>query len=110
MNRADIPKGCVKLCERGCKAEIVFAESDGGKAVPLDVAPVRGGTYRLTLAEGTQRKLVTSTVAAHLAFGRQDLHRNHFETCPNAAQFSKKAAPRKRTTPRKASSYTRNGE
>lgn len=95
MNRDNLPPGAIEKCT-SCKAEIVFATIAGAKqakAKPIDVAPDAQGTHRLEpSAQGARSGLRAVLVQPHLAFGRTDLHRLHFATCPTRAQHRRTPA------------------
>lgn len=60
---------------KACGALIFFAKTREGKAIPLDAKPIRG----FTVDAGGVANYTPAPV-----------HRTHFETCPNAADFRKK--------------------
>jgi hypothetical protein len=69
-----------------CRAPVVYARTEKYALMPIDAEPAPGGTYLLRVDEtGTVH---ASAVPAKLAFGRVDLHRSHYATCPNAAGHS----------------------
>ena len=61
---------------RSCGADIVWAKTTKGKAIPLDPAPVEGGNIYLSADDVA---LVTTP-------GERPLHVSHFTTCPQAAE------------------------
>lgn len=71
---------------RSCNAEIIWAETAGGKRMPLDVEPVIPdirGLQVLIPGRGDQGEdLVRSATADDVALTR--FYRSHFATCPNA--------------------------
>lgn len=68
-----------------CGAEIVWARSEGGRAMPLDAEPVEGGNVEL-LADGTAIVLKKEEAASYLP---GTLRKSHFATCPHAARHRK---------------------
>lgn len=81
---------------RSCGAQVIWCETAGGRAMPVDAVPVPGGNIAIgtrPLQRGPGRPLV-STVAKELAFGRRDLRKSHFATCAQASKWR-----RKRSTP-----------
>lgn len=65
---------------RSCQAEIIWAQTSGGKKIPLDAQPVvaRGG---FRLAEDRRGQTVALNVGT--------VYVSHFATCPNAGQHRK---------------------
>lgn len=62
---------------RGCKAPIIFAVTEQGRTIPLDV---RAPTYRVKQEDdGTLRAQRTRGVLV-----------SHFATCPKASAFSRR--------------------
>lgn len=70
---------------RSCGADIIWVVNTNGKKVPLDEKPITGPVYDIRgTFDGTQ-------IAAPVAIdppGRP-LFRSHFETCPDAKDWSK---------------------
>ena len=72
-----------------CRAEIVWARTNAGKSMPLDLEPSESGTMILVLrhAEGGGVKVVCFFKKAGEALTRGEKRRaSHFSTCPNAEQ------------------------
>lgn len=69
---------------RSCQAPIIWAESTTGARIPLDEKPITGPVYTL------DKDLLGETVANPVrpAPGAE-VHRSHFETCPDAKDWSK---------------------
>jgi hypothetical protein len=72
-----------------CGADIVWARTLNGKAMPLDAQPNAAGAV-LLYSDGTCRVLksperLTGDHAEHR-------HDSHFSTCPNAAQHRRRSA------------------
>lgn len=77
---------------KSCNAPIRWCVTEGGKAMPVDLMPVRGGNITLR-DEGVR------TVAVYvqpLLEPEEDKGRphyvSHFATCPNATQHRRKAS------------------
>jgi len=73
---------------KSCPAQVIWAETERGKAQLVDAQPVQGGNIRLTAREG--RPPLSQVVPADRAFGRTDLRLAHFVTCPQAAAHRRK--------------------
>lgn len=73
---------------KSCSAPILWSTTEHTlKAMPVDAEPVAGGNIAITERAG---KRIASVVAPALAFGHRDLHKSHFQTCPNAASHRKR--------------------
>jgi hypothetical protein len=75
---------------RSCDASIIWCTT-GSKSMPVNAEPERGGNLALEPTQGTPRVRV---VDAKHAFGRTDLRKSHFATCPQASTWR-----RNRSTP-----------
>jgi len=84
----------VNACTR-CKAEIIWAETENGKPMPLDPEPVEDGNVTLhkrrvgiPVAVVLGRKQLDNLHAHAVRFGPPVvLYRSHFASCPFADQF-----------------------
>jgi hypothetical protein len=63
---------------RSCGAPIIFAQTDGGKTIPVDAAPQKRVVLRPV-------DLPNEPPVAQVV----DTYVSHFATCPNAAQHRK---------------------
>jgi len=70
-----------------CAALIIWATTERLKLMPVDVEPVAGGTIAIDHRDGRTYARVVD--AKHL-FGRTDLHKSHFATCPDAGSWRRK--------------------
>lgn len=61
---------------RGCGAQIVWAETDAGKRMPID-------------AKGEKRFTMTTTGPARYRVSMIETFTSHFATCPKAEHFRK---------------------
>lgn len=71
-----------------CSAEIIWAQSETGKPMPVDAEPVAGGNVELQLPDDPR----DPPVAHVLRKGESKpppLYVSHFTTCPNAALHRK---------------------
>lgn len=75
---------------RSCGAPIIWCTT-GSKSMPVNAEPEPGGNLAVEPTGATPRARL---VGAKHAFGRTDLHKSHFATCPHAAKWR-----RKRSTP-----------
>lgn len=66
---------------KSCNAPIRWAQTEAGRAFPLDAQPVLGGNVELTTV--TNRHGARVEVARVVADGEW---RTHFQTCPQADQ------------------------
>lgn len=70
---------------RSCSAQVIWTETERGKAMPVDAEPAPGGNLALWLdGKGDVRSRV---VGPKHAFGRTDLRLSHFIRCPQAKQW-----------------------
>jgi hypothetical protein len=77
---------------RSCGAAIVWrTHAHTARRAPLDAAPSAQGNCRL-LPDGA-----TYEVVSRGEVGAPGLHTNHFTTCPNAAQWSRRASAKEST-------------
>jgi len=75
-----------------CRAPIRWTVTEHGKAMPVDYAPVRGGNIVLR-DEGTRTVAIVAQPLLETPEERARPHYlSHFVTCPNAAQFRRKAS------------------
>lgn len=72
---------------RSCPAQIIWAVTERDKPMPVDAEPSLEGTV---LLEQTGSRLVARVLPAHRAFGRRDLRKSHFVTCPQADQWRRR--------------------
>jgi hypothetical protein len=70
---------------RGCGADILWAKSARGSAIPLDAEPGPSGTMVL---EGDGP--VAVNVGPPTLFDRRPRYVSHFSTCPQAAEFRRR--------------------
>ena len=69
---------------RSCPAKVIWAVTERDKPMPVDAEPSLEGTV---LLEQQGPRLVARVLPAHRAFGRKDLRKSHFATCPDAASW-----------------------
>lgn len=67
-----------------CSAPLLWAETEGGKRIPLDPTPVSNGNIEL-IGQGKARYVVPDVNATPMR------HVTHFSTCPSARQHRKAA-------------------
>ena len=73
---------------RGCGAEIAWLHMPSGKAMPIDVTPVRhAGKAVLWLDDGVGRGRQAFAGPDGVTVG----HESHFATCRDRAQFRRRA-------------------
>jgi len=84
-----IPEHMVHRCST-CKARIVWLRHcDTAKAAPVDVEPDdKIGSLVIDIGRGTYRYVPTGD----RAYCQEDLHTNHFATCPYADQHRPKGS------------------
>lgn len=80
---------------KGCNAEILFATTDNGRKMPVDILPNNDGnviiTSRLECGELEYFAHVLSPATAKSYDGdRTRLHMPHFVTCPKAQRFRRR--------------------
>lgn len=68
---------------RGCGAEIFWAETTAGRAVPLDAKP------ESRFVGSGSKTIATSTTPSRDVVKLQDTYLSHFATCPKAGEFRK---------------------
>jgi hypothetical protein len=73
-------------CE-GCKAPIIWAITDNGRHMPVDIEPVgpNSGNVLLTGPPRAPRAEVVRNPAK--LFGKANVYRSHFVTCPYAERY-----------------------
>lgn len=69
---------------RSCDAEIIWAVTDSGKNMPLDVGPAERPSGLFTLDTTCEPPHATSAAG-------QPVYLSHFVTCPNADAHRKSA-------------------
>lgn len=73
---------------RACHAEIVFAGTVNGRAMPVDLLPEPGGNVRLLDRDGLAIAEVLGPLEQQIAEDAgEHLHWPHHATCPNADEF-----------------------
>jgi hypothetical protein len=70
---------------RSCDADIVWASTGGGKAMPVDVALADDGNVELTRTNGHRGP--TATVLTGPSLFPVPLRKAHFVTCPQASEW-----------------------
>jgi hypothetical protein len=70
---------------RSCSAQVIWATTDKGKAMPVDAEPAEKGN--VALSTNDKGRVIARVVPPHLAFGRKDLRLSHFVRCPQARQW-----------------------
>lgn len=71
---------------RSCGADVIWATKSDGKKLPLDAKPITGPLYS-TIGEGGE------TACARVdRLPPGQCYRSHFETCPDAKQWTKPKA------------------
>jgi len=84
----DSPQWTTTAC-RSCGKPVVFAITDKGKEMPLDAEPSDDGTLKLyRFGSGEVRCSVVKP--DHLRYGRKDLRKSHFASCPEAKKWRKR--------------------
>lgn len=68
---------------RSCEAEIIWATSTTGKAIPLDAQPTANGN--LSLVAGTAHAYTAEDERL-----KRERYTSHFATCPEAGQWRKR--------------------
>lgn len=83
-----MPADALDDCDT-CHAAIVWTTHERTlRAMPVDVDPSDGANLALTLSKsGT---VFCRVVKPELAYGRTDLHRSHFATCPDAPKWRRR--------------------
>jgi hypothetical protein len=84
----DGPQWKVEEC-RSCNKPVIFALTDKGKHMPLDAYPSPDGTLKLFRDESGEVRC-TVVKPAHLQYGRRDLRKSHFASCPEAKKWRKR--------------------
>jgi len=75
-----------------CRAPIIWAVTVHGRRMPVDADPAADGNITLDLRGGPMPLARVLTTAQR--FGRRDLHKCHFATCPHAAAHRRRPQPR----------------
>jgi hypothetical protein len=71
---------------RACKAPIVWARTEHGRAMPLDPEPDSGGNIAIV---DDVAVVLTRAVLERLT-GERRLYRSHFATCPYRDEFRRR--------------------
>lgn len=74
-----------------CKAPVIWAVLASSRRIPIDAEPCEQGNVSLSRQP---YGVLATPVKAMLAFGRKDLRRSHFATCPNAQKHRQERANR----------------
>ncbi|MEU4781055.1 hypothetical protein [Micromonospora sp. NPDC023633] len=72
---------------KSCPAQVIWAVTERGKAMPVDAEPGPGGNVQLVEQYG---QLTAVVVPAKRAFGRTNLRKSHFVTCPQAHEWRRR--------------------
>ena len=73
---------------RTCGAQIIWATTEAGRAMPLNAVPSRTGS--ILLLRGSLCRVLPSIEAESTKGAEGVLYVSHFATCPNAASHRKK--------------------
>lgn len=76
---------------RGCDAEIVWATTELGKPIPVDVEPVADGNLALRLLPGLDAP-VAHVLGPDEQQGDDARFQAHFASCPKADTFRRRRA------------------
>jgi hypothetical protein len=77
-------------CEgRGCTAQIIWAGTNRGNAMPVDVDPVADGNVLLRWVGGKPYAEVIGKGSQARLFGKP-ARKSHFVTCPDADKFRRR--------------------
>lgn len=76
---------------RSCKKPIIWAVTEAGKRMPVDVESSALGNVRLRERDGDVPLAVVLKPAE--MFGKTGLRTSHFVTCPDAADWRRKRVP-----------------
>lgn len=74
---------------RSCGAEVIWCQTAGGRAQPVDSEPAVGG-YLAVDPDPGGGKPWARRVAAQFAFGRRDLRYAHHHTCPHGRAWKRR--------------------
>lgn len=87
MRRDDVPLSARGSC-RSCNDPVIWTRTTRDKVMPVDPDPHPAGTLDLLVVDRgvSAPKFVRCLVVPDAPSGteRDDLHRSHFVTCPNA--------------------------
>lgn len=75
----------MKRC-KSCRAPIVWATTERGRAIPVDAEPHADGNLVLVPVD---RGVYLARAYQPLFDGKAKRHRSHFATCPNAPEHRK---------------------
>lgn len=70
---------------RSCYRPIIWAITERAKRMPVDPEPTKGGNIQLDWRPGGAAPLARVLPVAK-QFGKTNLRKSHFATCPNAAR------------------------
>lgn len=73
---------------RSCDADIIWASTEKGSDMPLDAAPDADGTFTLRDV-GADKPLAVHLRNPARRFGKTQLRKSHFATCPDADRWRK---------------------
>jgi hypothetical protein len=75
---------------RSCGAEIVWATTEAGKAMPLDAAPTVEGNVAVTGAEKPVATVLAGLFLEEARSAGRELFMPHHATCPQGRAWRKK--------------------
>lgn len=77
---------------RSCAAPVIWAVDEKGAKLPIDAEPVADGALQLEWRGGPLP--LARKVSVKLAFGRRNLRRSHFKSCPDAGSWRRQGKRR----------------
>lgn len=75
---------------KSCEMEIIWAETEKGKRMPVDAEPADNGNLRLVEREGDAPLAVYDTAETEALFGDDTRYLSHFATCSQAAGWRRR--------------------
>jgi hypothetical protein len=70
-----------------CGAPMIWAETVNGRRMPVDPEPTSDGNVLLTDRTHLLRQPLATVLKAAKCFGRRDLRKSHFVTCPHSTMW-----------------------
>ena len=89
-----MPDFTIDDCQ-SCKAPVIWAVTTNARTMPVDAVPVQGGNIQLE-HRGEKTTPLARVLSPTQQFGKKDLRRSHFATCPDSKSWRNKSVGRRR--------------
>lgn len=91
----------MSIC-KNCGEDIIWAETDSGKRMPVDIYPNAIGNLRVDFTDPAHPLVHVLTMDQQREADPEDLYLSHFVTCLKAASHRRPKPPRQAKRPKRS--------